>query len=114
MLGETIKIKKNLNGNFEAFTVVLFRVPVLRDVMLHHLANGSPHFESILGAIRLTHHHIPDDQNTHAACSTPLRWKQTIILNCRYTFTKLHTIESWNNAVVILVINQINAQILVL
>jgi hypothetical protein len=60
----SFRVTDNLNGSFEAFTCVLFTVPVLWDVMLHHLANGSQHFEGILGAIHLTHHHIPDDQNT--------------------------------------------------
>jgi hypothetical protein len=71
----------NLKGSSEAFTGVLFRVLVIWDVMMHHLVNGTRHFEGILGVIHRTHHHIPNDQNTHAACSTPFRWKQNIILN---------------------------------
>jgi len=41
----SFRVTDNLNGSFEAFTFVLFRVPVLQDVTLRHLANGSRHFQ---------------------------------------------------------------------
>jgi hypothetical protein len=50
----------SIHGSFKAFTVVLFRVSVLWDVMLRHLANGSRYFEGMLETIHLTHHHVPD------------------------------------------------------
>jgi hypothetical protein len=74
--------------------------------MLHHSVNGSRHFEGILTAIHLTHHRIPDDQNTHTEYMKRTIFWHSKICNCfqfsfiMFTCVSLQRFQLLNNFVI--------------